>query len=63
MKVPISPDKTVPLPESLEPEAANTLRENMQIAANTSDLIHALGGRSDVEVVVRGTDGVRARVE
>lgn len=52
MQVPISPDKTVPLPESLEPEAAGTLRENMQIVANTSDLIHALGGRSDVEDVV-----------
>ena len=59
MQVPISPDKTVPLPESLEPEAAGTLRENMQIVANTSDLIHALGGRSDVEDVVRVTDGVR----
>ena len=52
-KVPISPDKTVPLPESLEPEVAGTLRENMQIAANTADLIHALGGRSDNPDVVQ----------
>lgn len=62
MQVPISPDKTIPLPESLEPEAAGTLRENMQIAANTADLIHALGGRSDnpdvVKVTVRDVTGV-----
>ena len=55
MQVPISPDKTVPLPETLEPEAATTLRENMQIAANTADLIHALGGRSDTPDVVQVT--------
>lgn len=55
MQVPISPDKTIPLPESLESEAAGTLRENMQIAANTADLIHALGGRSDVADVVQVT--------
>lgn len=55
MQVPINPDKTVPLPESLEPEAAGTLRENMQIAANTADLIHALGGRSDNPDVVKVT--------
>ena len=55
MQVPISPDKTIPLPESLEPEAAGTLRENMQIAANTADLIHALGGRSDNPDVVKVT--------
>ena len=55
MKVHISPDKTIPLPESLEPEAAGTIRENMQIAANTSDLIHALGGRSDIPDVVKVT--------
>ena len=59
MKVPISPDKTVPLPESLEPEAATTLRENMQIAANTSDLIHALGGRSNIPDVVRVTEAAQ----
>ena len=53
MQVPLSPDKTVPLPESLEPEAAGTIRENMQIAANTADLIHALGGRSDNPDVVQ----------
>lgn len=55
MQVPISPDKTVPLPENLEPEAATTLRENMQIAANTADLIHALGGRSETPDTVQVT--------
>ena len=63
MKVPISPDKTVPLPESLEPEAAGTIRENMQIAANTADLIHALGGRSDNPDVVQVQSGAGIDVE
>lgn len=31
------------------------MRENMQIAANTADLIHALGGRSDTPDVVQVT--------
>mgnify|MGYP003340802213 CR=1 FL=1 len=47
MKIQITPDKTVPIPASLEPEAATTLRENMQIAGDTAALIQELGGRSD----------------
>jgi hypothetical protein len=47
MKIQITPEQTVPLPASLEPQAATTLRENMQIAANTANLIHELGGRRD----------------
>lgn len=47
MKIQITPETTVPLPLSLEPEAAGTLRENMQIAGDTASLIQELGGRSD----------------
>lgn len=47
MKIQITPETTVPLPLSLEPEAATTLRENMQIAGDTASLIQELGGRSD----------------
>ena len=47
MKIQITPDKTVPIPVSLEPEAATTLRENMQIAGDTASFIHELDGRSD----------------
>ena len=43
MGVPLQPDYTVPYPESLEPEAASTLRENMQIAANTYTVLEGLG--------------------
>jgi hypothetical protein len=39
----IDPDKTVPYPESTEPEEAPTLRENMQIAANTAAVLKGLG--------------------
>jgi hypothetical protein len=35
MGIPLQPDHTVPYPDNLEPEEASTLRENMQIAANT----------------------------
>lgn len=55
MTIRLTPDKTVPLPDSTEPEAATTLRENMQIAANTADLIHALGGRSELPDIVKVT--------
>ena len=45
MAIPLTPDKTVPYPDSLEPEVATTLRENMQIAANTADLLSGLRGQ------------------
>jgi hypothetical protein len=41
----IDPDKTVPYPESTEPEEAPTLRENMQIAANTAAVLKGLGAQ------------------
>jgi hypothetical protein len=43
----IDPDKTVPYPESTEPEEAPTLRENMQIAANTAAVLKGLGAQYD----------------
>ena len=43
----IDPDKTVPYPESTEPEEAPTLRENMQIAANTAAVLKGLGAHYD----------------
>ncbi len=42
MPLNIQPDKTVPYPDSLEPEAASTLRENMDIAGNTAALLGGL---------------------
>lgn len=39
----ITPEKDVPYPQSTEPEYASTLRENMQIAANTADVLKGLG--------------------
>jgi hypothetical protein len=47
MSMHITPDKTVPYPESLEPEVASTLRENMQIASNTAEVLKALGAEVD----------------
>lgn len=47
MSMHITPDKTVPYPESLEPEVASTLRENMQIASNTAEVLKALGAQVD----------------
>jgi hypothetical protein len=44
MPLQINPDKTVPYPDSLEPEQASTLRENMHIAGNTAALLSELGG-------------------
>jgi hypothetical protein len=46
MSMHITPDKTVPYPESLEPEVASTLRENMQIASNTASVLK-LGAQVD----------------
>lgn len=43
MSLQIKPDKTVPYPDTLEPELASTLRENMQIAANTADVLKGMG--------------------
>lgn len=45
MTLHITPEKTVPYPESLDPEEPSTLRENMELAANTAEVIKALGGR------------------
>jgi len=47
MTLHITPDKTIPFPDDLAPEMASTLRENMQIAANTSELLQALGAEPD----------------
>jgi len=43
MTVHLTPDKTVPFPDSLAPEAGGTLFENMQIAANTAEVLKGLG--------------------
>lgn len=47
MSMHITPDKTVPYPDSLEPEVASTLRENMQIASNTAEVLKGLGAEVD----------------
>jgi hypothetical protein len=47
MSMHITPDKTVPYPDSLEPEVASTLRENMQIASNTAEVLKGLGAQVD----------------
>lgn len=47
MTVHLTPDKTVPFPDSLDPEAGGTLRENMQIAANTAEVLKGLGAHVD----------------
>ena len=47
MTLHITPDKTVPYPDDLSPEMATTLRENMQIAANTAELLKGLGAEPD----------------
>lgn len=46
MTLHIEPDKTVPFPDDLTPEVASTLRENMQIAANTAELLKGLGAQA-----------------
>ena len=43
MTLHITPDKTVPFPDNLEPEAGATLLENMQIASNTAEVLKGLG--------------------
>jgi hypothetical protein len=47
MTLHITPDKTVPFPDSLEPEAGATLFENMQIASNTAEVLKGLGAHVD----------------
>lgn len=44
MALNIEPDKTVPFPTGTAPETASTLRENMEIAANTASVVEGLGG-------------------
>ena len=46
MTLHIEPDKLTPLPTDLVPEAATTLRENMQIAGDTAALLEGLRGHS-----------------
>lgn len=48
MTLRITPDKSVPLPAGEAPEAAPTLRENMQIAANTAALLNELRPAGEV---------------
>lgn len=48
MTLHIKPDKSVPLPAGDAPEAATTLRENMQIAANTAALLAELRPAGDI---------------
>lgn len=45
MTLRITPEKTVPYPDNAEPEMATTLRENMQIAANTAAVLKGLGAQ------------------
>lgn len=58
MPLRINPDKTVPYPDSLEPEQATTLRENMHIAGNTAALLSGLGGLNDPSGLNDGDGGV-----
>lgn len=44
MAISIEPDKTVPYPADLTPEAGATIRENMEVAATTASVIEELGG-------------------
>jgi hypothetical protein len=46
MTLHIEIDKTIPYPADLTPEVASTLRENMQIAANTAELLKGLGAEA-----------------
>jgi hypothetical protein len=55
MPLNIQPDKTVPYPDTLEPEQATTLRENMDIAGNTAALLSGLRGQ---DVAGDSDDGV-----
>ena len=50
MTVHITPDKTTPFPSNLDPEAGETLLENMQIAANTAEVLKGLGAQVEDDV-------------
>lgn len=50
MTVHITPDKTIPFPSNLDPEAGSTLLENMQIAANTAEVLKGLGAEVDEDL-------------
>jgi len=52
----IEPEKSVPYPQDTEPEEATTLRENMQIAANTAAVLQGMGA----EVEPTSTDQAEA---
>jgi hypothetical protein len=43
MTIRIEPDKTIPFPDNLDSEEPKTLRENMQLAADTAAFIKGLG--------------------
>jgi hypothetical protein len=45
MTLRITPNKTVPYPESLDSEEPTTLRESMELASNTAEVIKGLGGQ------------------
>jgi hypothetical protein len=47
MTLHIHPDKTVPYPDGIEPDKTATLREDMQVAANTAAVLKGLGGQYD----------------
>lgn len=49
----ITPEKTVPYPDNAEPEVATTLRENMQIAANTAAVLRGLGAQIDEDDIAQ----------
>jgi hypothetical protein len=47
MTIQITPDKTVPYPDTLDPDEVSTLRENMHIAANTAAVLKEYGAQYD----------------
>jgi hypothetical protein len=59
MPLQITPEKTVPYPDNAEPEVATTLRENMQIAANTAAVLKGLGAQiGDDDIAQQDADEV-----
>lgn len=59
MTIQLHPEHTVPYPTSLEPDVPSTLRENMQIAANTAALLRGLEGIEDEEIDEPNNDDPR----
>jgi len=47
MPLHIKPDQTVPYPESLEAEEPTTLRESMELASNTAEVLKSLGAHME----------------